>query len=105
MDLAPGDVYLASLCGVMHSVEHDDEDPPQDLMATRAGEVKVVAVVRGESFRNTRGAIAKQPPNPMSTFRAALPALNAWLSAGGSGGSDGLRQPTLQEVQTAELPP
>jgi hypothetical protein len=85
----PGTVYMASMTGAEHFVEHAAEE--EDVPAIAGlGRVKVVVLLRCAVFRGSRGAIRA---NPTVVHDAALEAVNEWLL------DQPLELPTLEECK------
>ena len=72
-----GDFYLAAMCAIEHQVLHEAAVPGELIQLDAVGQVKVSVLLRGTSFRWSRGAIRA---NPTVVFEAAQGVICKWLS-------------------------
>ena len=72
-----GDFYLAAMCAIEHQVLHEAAVPGELIQLDAVGQVKVSVLLRGTSFRWSRGAMRA---NPTVVFEAVQGVICKWLS-------------------------
>ena len=72
----PGDVYICSLLGAQHFVQHKAADR-DGVPITGMGTAKVVVLLRSCVFRSSRGSIRA---NPLPLAAAAAAVTSKWLA-------------------------
>ena len=87
----PGHIYMASMTGAEHFVEHVADEATDLRTIAGLGPVKVVIIMRCNVFRQAYGSVT---PCPAIVHRACQQIVGSWL------GDHGLQLPAMDDVST-----
>ena len=87
----PGHIYMASMTGAEHFVEHVADEATDLLTIAGLGPVKVVIIMRCNVFREARGSVTACPA---IVHRACQQIVGKWLC------DHGLQLPSMDNVVT-----